>query len=69
MYFFGVREPGCFGAIDVQTGQSTLFVPRLPAEYATWSGRLWTCEDFCVRYGVDQVQYVDEVKLCSKSSL
>lgn len=61
MYFFGVREPGCYGAIDVQTGHTTLFVPKLPAEYATWMGRLWTCEDYSSRYGVDVVRYVNEV--------
>lgn len=61
MYFFGVREPGCFGSIDVQTGHTTLFVPKLPDEYATWLGRLWTCDDFCKRYGVDQVKYTNEV--------
>lgn len=61
MYFFGVRESGCFGAIDVETGYTTLFVPELPADYATWMGRLWTCDDYCNRYGVDRVQFVHEV--------
>ncbi|PNJ09201.1 PEPD isoform 4 [Pongo abelii] len=36
---FGVTEPGCYGVIDVDTGKSTLFVPRLPASYATWMGK------------------------------
>nr|KAF6411272.1 peptidase D [Rousettus aegyptiacus] len=36
---FGVTEPGCYGVIDIATGKSTLFVPRLPASYATWMGR------------------------------
>lgn len=61
MYFFGVREPGLFGAVNVFTGQSTLFVPRLPHEYAIWMGELWTCDDFKKRYSVDAVQYIDEV--------
>lgn len=36
---FGVIESGCYGVIDVDTGKSTLFVPRLPASYATWMGK------------------------------
>lgn len=39
-YLFGVREPGCFGTIDVPSGRSTLFIPRLPAVYATWMGEI-----------------------------
>lgn len=62
-YFFGVREPGFFGAINVSSGQCTLFMPRLPSEYATWMGELWTCDDFKKRYAVDAVKYVDEVSL------
>ncbi len=37
---FGVREPDCFGSLDVATGRATLFVPRLPQEYAVWMGRI-----------------------------
>lgn len=61
MYFFGAREPGCFGTVNVTTRWSTLFVPRLPAEYATWMGRLLTVDNVRDRYGVDEVRYVDEV--------
>lgn len=61
MYFFGVREPGCYGTVNVTTRWSTLFVPRLPAEYATWMGKLLTAENVRERYGVDEVRYVDEV--------
>lgn len=61
MYFFGVREPDFYGAINVNTGETTLFIPRLPNEYATWLGRLSSCDDFASRYGVDVVRYIDEV--------
>lgn len=61
MYFFGVREPGCYGTINIHNGKSTLFIPRLPNEYATWMGRLLTCNEFSENYGVDQVRYIDEV--------
>uniref|UniRef100_A0A2I3GL14 Xaa-Pro dipeptidase n=1 Tax=Nomascus leucogenys TaxID=61853 RepID=A0A2I3GL14_NOMLE len=58
---FGVTEPGCYGVIDVDTGKSTLFVPRLPASYATWMGRIHSKEHFKEKYAVDDVQYTDEI--------
>lgn len=58
---FAVEEPGCYGAIDTSTGTSILFVPRLPAEYAVWQGKLHTLEDFKKRYLVDEVHYTDEI--------
>lgn len=64
---FGVEEPGCYGAIDVANGSSVLFVPRLPAEYAIWQGRLYTLEEFKKRYGVDEVRYSDEIATVLKS--
>ncbi|CAN0271609.1 unnamed protein product, partial [Ectocarpus fasciculatus] len=39
-YLFGVREPDCLATIDLETGKATLFIPRLPAEYATWMGNI-----------------------------
>lgn len=61
MYLFGVIEPGFFGMVDVDTKKSTLFMPRLPEEYAVWMGKLHSPEDFKRKYGVDEVFYVDEV--------
>ena len=31
-------EGDFFGAIDVDSGKSMLFMPRYPKEYATWKG-------------------------------
>lgn len=58
---FGVREPGCAGAIHVATGQSVLFVERLPDSYAVWMGKLPTLDEFKQKYAVHRVAYVDEV--------
>nr|XP_040136089.1 xaa-Pro dipeptidase isoform X3 [Ictidomys tridecemlineatus] len=58
---FGVLEPGCYGVINVDTGKSTLFVPRLPASYATWMGKIHSKEHFKEKYAVDDVQYTDEI--------
>lgn len=61
-YMFGVKEPGCYGAIHVKTGQTTLFVPRLPDEYAVWMGHLHTLDEFKKMYEVDQVRYCDDLE-------
>lgn len=58
---FGVEEPECYGAIDLATGASILFVPRLPPDYAIWQGKLHTLDDFKERYGVDETRYTDEI--------
>lgn len=39
-YLFGVREPDCFGTIDLATERATVYIPKLPAEYATWMGNI-----------------------------
>ncbi|XP_069314324.1 xaa-Pro dipeptidase isoform X2 [Eulemur rufifrons] len=58
---FGVTEPDCYGAISVDTGKSTLFVPRLPASHATWMGKIHSKEHFQQKYAVDDVEYTDEI--------
>lgn len=60
-YCFGVKEPGCYGAIHVNSGHTTLFVPCLPSEYCVWMGRLHTLEDFQKMYEVDEVRYSKEI--------
>ncbi|KAJ4759228.1 Metallopeptidase M24 family protein [Rhynchospora pubera] len=61
-YLFGVREPGFYGAIDISTGKSILFAPRLPADYAVWLGEIKPLSYFQESYMVDLVYYVDELK-------
>ncbi len=42
---FGILEPDCYGTIDVASGKATIFIPRLPEEYAVWMGSVPTCEE------------------------
>ncbi|CAI9100525.1 OLC1v1037645C1 [Oldenlandia corymbosa var. corymbosa] len=60
-YLFGVREPGFYGAIDVASGNSILFAPRLPSEYAVWLGEIKPLSYFKERYMVSTVYYTDEI--------
>lgn len=60
-YLFGVREPGFYGAVDISTGKSYLFAPRLPADYAVWLGEIKPLSYFKETYMVDMVFYVDEI--------
>lgn len=59
---FGVTEPDFYGAINVQDGQSILFIPRLPPAYVAWMGKIKAPEEFKQIYGVDRVHYVDELE-------
>jgi len=60
-YLFGVREPSFYGAIDIATGKSILFAPRLPADYAVWLGEIKPLSYFKERYQVSMVCYTDEI--------
>ncbi|XP_075903136.1 xaa-Pro dipeptidase [Nelusetta ayraudi] len=58
---FGVTEPDCYGAIDVECGKSLLFVPKLPESYATWMGEIFPREHFKAKYAVDEVHYTCDI--------
>lgn len=58
---FGVTEADCFGALDVWTGKSTLFIPKLPASYGVWMGTIHPQEHFRSKYGVDEVKFVEDI--------
>lgn len=61
MWAFGVIEPGCYGAIEVETGEAYLFIPRFPKSYAVWMGPLHSLEDFSKKYNIPNVHYSDKV--------
>ncbi|XP_046452163.1 xaa-Pro dipeptidase-like isoform X2 [Daphnia pulex] len=58
---FGVIEPDFFGAIEVESGTSHLFIPKYPEAYAVWMGKIFNCDHYKQKYGVDHVHYVDEM--------
>lgn len=60
-YLFGVREPGFYGAIDVASGKTILFIPRLPADYAVWMGEIKPPSYFKETYMVSMAYYTDEI--------
>ncbi|GAB5031301.1 peptidase d [Nannochloropsis oceanica] len=60
-YLFGVKEPGFYGTIDVESGKTTLYTPRLPVEYAVWMGKIQPPSHFKALYEVDEVMFVDEL--------
>jgi len=61
-----VSESDCYGAIDVDSGKTIVFVPKLPQSYQVWMGEIYPPSHFKSKYDVDEVQYVDDV---SKQSL
>ncbi|XP_038880097.1 xaa-Pro dipeptidase [Benincasa hispida] len=60
-YLFGVIEPGFYGAIDIASGKSILFAPKLPPDYAVWSGEIKPLSYFKEKYDVSMAYYTDEI--------
>lgn len=45
-HLFGVNDAEDYlGALDLRTGRSILFMPRLPESYAVWMGHILTPEE------------------------
>lgn len=61
MWTFGVVEPGFYGAVDLETSGSILFIPRPSEDAEIWMGKAMTTEEVKDKYQVDEVFYVDEV--------
>jgi Xaa-Pro dipeptidase len=60
-HLFGVTESGCYAVIEVRSGKATLFIPRLPAEYAVWMGPIHPPHAVQAKYDLDAVLFVDEL--------
>ncbi|KAJ3593273.1 hypothetical protein NHX12_005608 [Muraenolepis orangiensis] len=60
-WMFGVTEGDCFGAVEVETEKSILFVPKLPESYATWMGEIYPKEHFKEKYAIDVVHYTTDI--------
>ena len=61
-YLFGVKEPDCYASIDVDSGKTTLYIPRLPEDYAIWMGEIKPPSFYLNHYQVDECLFVDELK-------
>ncbi|ULU09916.1 hypothetical protein L3Y34_014346 [Caenorhabditis briggsae] len=59
---FGVNESEFYGVIDVTTGKTTLFAPRLDPSYAIWDGKINDEKYFKEKYAVDEVFFNDTEK-------
>ncbi|CAH8636995.1 unnamed protein product [Heterobilharzia americana] len=58
---FGGLEPDCYGTIELVTGRSALFIPKIPEEAAIYDGELASLEQFTKKYGVDETYFTDEI--------
>ncbi|XP_045470278.1 xaa-Pro dipeptidase [Harmonia axyridis] len=61
MWAFGITDPGCYGAIEVDTGIAHIFIPKFPAEYAVWMGRILEKDEWRNKYGIENVHYVEDL--------
>jgi len=58
---FGTTESDCYGAIEIATGKSILFIPRLSDAYRVWMGKIFPTSFFVTKYAVDECYYTDEI--------
>lgn len=58
---FGTLEADCMGAIEVDTSQAILFIPKLPQEYAISMGDIHPPEHFKDKYALNEVHFTEGV--------
>ena len=56
-YLFGLNEPDCYGLLDVNTGESLLFVPEVSDDSERWNGERRPLSFYTERYGVHHTHY------------
>jgi Xaa-Pro dipeptidase len=60
-YVFGVNEPDCFGALDLSTGESLLFIPPVSDDSERWNGTRRPFDYHTARYGVSATYSTEEL--------
>eukprot|EP00659_Diplonema_papillatum_P005645 gene5645-8609_t len=60
-WLFGAKETFLYGAIEVDTGKSFMFVPSQPDHYAMWLGPIRSPDWFKDMYEVDAVHYNGDI--------
>ena len=53
-YLFGVNEGGFYATLHIEEGKSVLFMPRLPAAYAVWMGKVCFIYFLLLFFGVNE---------------
>ncbi|XP_044750162.1 xaa-Pro dipeptidase [Coccinella septempunctata] len=62
MWAFGITDPGCYGAIEVDSGNAHIFIPKFPADYGIWMGRILERQEWGQKYAIENVHYVEDIK-------
>ena len=60
-YVFGLNEPDCFGAIDLERGESLLFVPEVSDDSQRWNGERRPLSFYSERYAVQSTHLTTEL--------
>lgn len=61
IYLFGLNMPDTFGVV-LPDGHGIVFIPRLPAEFATWMGPLPTVDSVKAELAMEEVHFIDEME-------
>eukprot|EP00756_Hemistasia_phaeocysticola_P039891 Hpha_TRINITY_DN16838_c0_g1::TRINITY_DN16838_c0_g1_i1::g.151654::m.151654/K14213/PEPD; Xaa-Pro dipeptidase len=61
-WLFGVKEPGCLGAVMLDSAKSVLFVPKFPEQYQSWMGEIKPLSWFEKTYEVSECKYHEEAE-------
>ena len=60
-YVFGLNEPDCYGAIDLDKGESLLFVPEVSEDSQRWNGERRPLSFYSDRYHVQQTHLTTDL--------
>ncbi|KJH53225.1 peptidase, M24 family [Dictyocaulus viviparus] len=62
---FGVHESDFFGVIDIGSGRTCLFPPKLDPSYAIWDGKINDENWFKKKYEVEEVHFNKDDAICA----